>query len=249
MPVKEARILLGFPPPPPNTKGAKDYPSNARYPMWRSDIKAFMASNDIVNATQAGAAKWQSLQEFAMSHCLVRGYQQAYTGKDGIAAKLREALKAILFDIRGGEAKKRVRSDAEEATLLLKKARTTAEDDESETVPVAVAPTAPLPSSRFARGVIVHRIDPANVAGSRNSVAPGSQAVALGEGVFPDIMERSWDGEGVVTYTGVVYNATIPHLISLGLRQLPSEGGPRKVRNIIGAIADPPAGQNPFAKP
>ena len=57
MPVKDARILLGFPPLPPKTKGAKDYPPNARYTLWRSDIKAFMASNDIVNATQAGAAK------------------------------------------------------------------------------------------------------------------------------------------------------------------------------------------------
>ena len=74
--------------------------------------------------------------------------------------------------------------------MLLKKAGTAAEDDDSETFPAAVAPTAPLPSSRFARGVIFDQIDPANiagttdpanVAGSRNSVAPSSQAVALGE--------------------------------------------------------------------
>ena len=258
--VKDAKILVKFPPPPPppKTKGAKDYPSNACYTLWCSDTKVFMASNNIVNVTQAEAAKWQSLQEFAMSHRLVRSYQQAYNGKDRIAAKFREAFKAILFDIRGRVAKKRVRSDAEEAALLLKKARTAAEDDESKTFPAALAPTAPLSSSRFARGVIIHWVDPANiagttdpatVAGSRNSVASDSQAVALGEGVFLDIMERSWDREGVITYTGVVHNATIPHLISLGLRQLPSEVGPRKVRNLIGAIADPPTRQNPFAKP
>ena len=74
--------------------------------MWHSDIKAFMAANDIMNLTQAGAAKWQSLQEFAMSHRLVRGYKQAFNGKDAIGAKLREALKAILFDIRGVNRRK-----------------------------------------------------------------------------------------------------------------------------------------------
>ena len=76
-----------------------------------------------------------------MSHRLVGGYQQAFNGKDAIGAKLREALKAILFDIRGGESKKRVCSDAEEAALLLKKARNNAEDDDDP--PAATAAPSP----------------------------------------------------------------------------------------------------------
>ena len=130
--------------------------------------------------------------------------------------------------------------------MSLKKVKKTGEDDNdndnNENTPLP-APSF-LPTRSAGRGVIVHRIDPdGHEAG--NLFLPGECAAV-------EVMERPWVGGGVFTYPGVVYNATIPHLVSLALRKLakkkPDEGL-RKVRNLLGAMADPALGEGIYSNP
>jgi hypothetical protein len=132
--------------------------------------------------------------------------------------------------------------------MSLKKAKKTGEDDNDndndENTPVPAPSSSPTRSA--GRGVIVHRIDP-----------DGHEAGSLflsGECAAVEVMERPWVGGKVLTYPGVVYNATIPHLVSLALRKLakkkPDDSeGPRKVRNLLGAMADPAPGEGIYSNP
>lgn len=244
MKAKEARVWLGF---PPNTAGS------ARYALWRSEIGGFMQMHEIQNKKQAGATKWQTLKNFAIGHRLTRGYEQAYNGQDGVAKKLQEALETLLFDIRQKEAVKRKRSDAEEAALAIAasssravvpssslqpargflpaqaqaQAQAPAQDQtqalaQALSVLVSALPP-PQPTPRFSRGVLVSRIDP-DTAGADPAMIP--------------VLQRPWEGKGVICYMGMVHEGTIAHLISLGLRNV-STSPVRKVRDLIGSLRDP----------
>ena len=231
----QARVWLGF----PRQKGDKTRSGNSRYTLWRSEIAGFMQMHDIQNSTQAGTAKWQMVKDFAIGHRLTRGYEQAYNRVDEVGRSLQEALRVLLKDIRQKEALKRTKSAAEEAVMGVQ-ADSSGKTSSSSRLP-APSPSpqsaegrdillgAPLPSLQppphISRGVIVSRIDPDGDHGDT-------------ECATTPILERPWEGRGVFTYLGMVYDNTLAHLISLALRK-PAGGPQRQVRDLLGAITDP----------
>ena len=74
-----------------------------------------MSENDIQDKTQAGAAKWGELIDYAIGHRLIRAYRLAFKKTDAAGLKLQEAMKALLFDIRQKEAKRRRLAAQEDA--------------------------------------------------------------------------------------------------------------------------------------
>ena len=214
-----------------------------------------MQMHEIQNKKQAGATKWQTLKNFAIGHRLIRGYEQAYNGQDGVAKKLQEALETLLFDIRQKEAVKRKRSNAEEAALAI-----------AASFSKAVVPSSSL---QPARGFL-----PAQAQAQAQAQAPAqdqTQALAqdlsvlvsalsppqptpcFSRGVLvsridPDtasadpamipVLQRRWEGRRVICYMGMVHESTIAHLMSLGLRNV-STSPVSWVRDLIGSLQDP----------
>ena len=195
-----------------------------------------MQTHDICNKKQAGTAKWQALKDFAIGHCLTRGYQQAYSGEDSVARGLQTALKVLLFNIRQKEALKRKRSDAEKTFMGVvassSKALVVASSSQPPPIPLPSFPAMsflapalppPQPTHHFSRGVLVSRIDPDE---------------PFEECATTLVLKWPWEGSEVLCYMGMVNEGSIAHLISLALRKLPRTPA-RKVRDLLGALDDP----------